>query len=266
MFEMFQFSFMRNAYLASTFIAIICGVIGVFVIARNMPFLTHTLSEIGFSGASFGMFLGITPLNGMLIFTIISSILVGKMSEKSSRREDSISAISGLFIGLGVLFLALSNKSSSYATSILFGSVVGISSKEVIQLVGLSVVVLLIVLIMYRGLKFDSFDAIGAKSQKIKSGLISVSFLVMLALSVSVAAQVVGSLLIFILLTLPAASAKYFVHSVSKMIFLAIGFALFGVWIGLYLSYVTNLPVSFFIAAIESSIYFISLIYNRYKN
>ncbi|MCE2138156.1 metal ABC transporter permease, partial [Streptococcus thermophilus] len=85
------------------------------------------------------------------------------------------------------------------------------------------------------------------------------------AMSVSVAAQIVGSLLIFILLTLPAAAARYFVHTVSKMIFLAIGFALIGVWLGLYLSYVTNLPVSFFIAAIECIFYFAALGYQRLR-
>lgn len=260
---MFSFEFMRNAYVASTIIAIVCGFVGVFVVSRNMPFLTHTLSEIGFAGASFGMFIGITPLNGMLIFTVISSILVGKMGTKSSRREDSISAISGLFIGLGVLFLALSNKSASYATNILFGSVVGISQSDVNQMVILSVIVLLVLLVIYRNLKFDSFDPVGAKAQHVNSGLISIIFLVLLALSVSVAAQIVGALLIFILLTLPAASAKYFAHSVSKMIALAVVFGLIGVWLGLYLGYITNWPVSFFIATIECSIYFAALGFNR---
>lgn len=68
---MLSLPFMQNAFLASTFIAIISGIIGVFVIARNMSFLTHTLSEIGFAGAAFGIFAGWPPLNGMLLFTKI---------------------------------------------------------------------------------------------------------------------------------------------------------------------------------------------------
>ncbi|EHO49576.1 hypothetical protein HMPREF9104_02486 [Lentilactobacillus kisonensis F0435] len=78
----------------------------------------------------------------------------------------------------------------------------------------------------------------------------------------SVAAQIVGSLLIFVLLTLPASSAKYFAHTVLRMMSLAILFALFGVWVGLYLGYLTNWPVTFFIASIEAIIYGISLFYN----
>ena len=264
---MFSLEFMQNTYLAGTLIAIVSGIMGVFVVARNMPFMTHTLSEIGFAGAAFGIFIGWTPLNGMLAFTTVSSILVGELSGAvESRRESVISAISGLFIGLGILFLSLSNKNSSYATNILFGSVIGISHQEVVQMASLSVLVLIVLFVIFRNLKDDSFDAVGAKTNHIHSALISIIFLVLLAFSVSVAAQIVGSLLIFVLLTLPAASSKYFAHTVIQMMLLAIAFALFGVWFGLYLGYVTNWPVTFFIATIEAVIYASALLYNSISN
>ncbi|KRN60421.1 ABC-type Mn2+ Zn2+ transport system, permease component [Pediococcus inopinatus] len=257
---------MRHAYMAGTIIAIISGIIGVYVIGRNMSFLSHMLSEIGFSGASFGIFMSWPPLNGMLIFTIISSVLIGQMSSKSSRRESSISAISSLFLGSGILFLSLANKNASDATSILFGSMIGISSSEVKQIMWLSLAVLIVIFLVYRDLKFDSFDHVGAAVKGVNTQAISIIFLVILALSVSVAAQIVGSLMIFVLLTLPASSAKYFTRTVSGMMIFAIGAALIGVWLGLYLGYVTNLPVSFFIAIIECAIYFTALGWNRIKS
>ena len=140
----------------------------------------------------------------------------------------------------------------------------GISANEVHQLIVLSAVVLLITLAVYRQLKFSSFDPIGARVTGVNETLISVIFLLLLALSVSVAAQIVGSLLIFILLTLPAASAKYFTHGVCKMIVLAILFSLLGTWLGLLLGYLTNWPVSFFIAVIEVIIYVVALVYQNY--
>ncbi|MEY8441366.1 metal ABC transporter permease [Lactobacillaceae bacterium 24-114] len=252
---MLELSFMRHAFIASTFIAIMSGFIGVFVVARNLSFLTHTLSEIGFAGGSFAVFMGWPVLNGMILFTMLSSVLVGQLSIKESRREAVISAVSALFIGLGILFLSLSSQTASSAVNILFGSVVGISMQEVWQLIFLSIVVFAIILVIYRLLKFASYDPIGAQVSGINETWISIVFLLLLALSVSVAAQIVGSLLIFILLTLPAASAKYFTHGVAKMIFLAILFSLLGTWLGLFLGYLTNWPVSFFIAAIEVAIY-----------
>ncbi len=260
---MFSFEFMQNAYLAGTLIAIVSGIMGVFVTARNMSFMTHTLSEIGFAGAAFGIFAGWTPLNGMLTFTTVSSILVGELSGRvQSRREAVISAISGFFIGLGILFLSLSNKNSNYATNILFGSVIGISRRDVYQMVMLSILVLLVLFVIFRNLKDDSFDPVGAQTNHVHSELISIIFLILLAFSVSVAAQIVGSLLIFVLLTLPAASAKYFTHTVLKMMALGVCFAIVGVWLGLYLGYLTNWPVTFFISTIEVMIYVLSLAYH----
>ncbi|CAJ1192642.1 High-affinity zinc uptake system membrane protein ZnuB [Companilactobacillus paralimentarius] len=262
---MFGYEFMRQAFVASTFIAITAGLVGVFVVSRNMSFLSHTLSEIGFAGASFGILVGISPLAGMIIFTLISSIAVGSLSGEASRREASISAISSLFIGLGILFLSLSAQSSSYATNILFGSIVGISGPEVKQLMILALFVIVIFLVFYKPLAFDSFDHLGAQAAGLKTRLLSITFLVTLALSVSIGAQIVGSLLVFVLLTLPAATAKYLVHSVPKMILVSVGLSLAGVWLGLYLAFITNWPVTFFISSFEVLAYFGGLSYKNWK-
>lgn len=252
---MFQYAFMRYAFTAGIFIALICSVIGVFVIARQTSFFTHTLSEIGFSGASFGVFAGISPFAGMLLFTCCSALFIGLSGEKVSRRESSISVFSGLFLGLGILFLSLSDKQANYATSILFGSIVGIDANELKDLVCLSIFLLILIFFTFRKLAYSSFDAQGAEYNQRFNKLISILFLLMLALTVSITAQIIGALLIFVLLTIPASASKYYVHSLWKMIGLTFVFALTGVWLGLYLSYLTDWPVSFFITAIEALIY-----------
>ena len=260
---MFTYPFMRDAFIASFFISILCGVIGVFVISRRMAFFAHTLSEIGFSGAAFGILVGVSPIVGMLLFTILSSLLIGAASSQTDHREASISVFSGLFIGLGILFLALAKTQASYATNILFGSIVGIDAGNVRTLVVLSLVILLILFLVYRSLKYDSFDKLGAKVNTHRSLWISILFLVVLACTVSVTAQIIGSLLIFVLLTIPASASRYFVHTVAGMITLSFLFALFGTWFGLYLSYLTNWPVSAFVAILESLIYGVALIYHH---
>ena len=260
---MFDLDFMRYAYIASTFIAITSGVMGVFIVARKMSFLTHTLSEIGFAGGAFAVFVGWPLLNGMLTFTLLSSILVGQLSPNNERRESATTAVSGLCFGLGILFLSLSNKMSSSATNILFGSIVGISNYEVKQLIILSIFVIVMVGLIFKPLKFDSFDHIGATAADINVHLFSIIFLLLLAISVSIAAQIVGSLLIFILLTLPAASAQYFTHRISFIILLSIVFCLVGTYLGLALAYITNWPVSFFVATFEVGLYFIALFIHK---
>lgn len=263
---MFAFDFMRNAFLASTFIAITCGTVGVYVVSRNFSFLAHTLSEIGFAGAAFAVWLGISPLWGMLLFTLLGSISVGELSLRSEQKESSISAISALFIGLGVLFLAISGSNSNYATNILFGSIIGVDKQGVLQLIILSVIVLMLIFGMQKSLNFDSFDHIGAVAHGIKTGIVSLVFLVALAMSVSIGAQIVGSLLVFILLTLPPATANYLGKTVPSMIAWSVFFALIGVWLGLYLGFIANLPVTFFIAVIEVAIYLIIYFINMFRH
>ncbi|TPR39168.1 metal ABC transporter permease [Apilactobacillus micheneri] len=260
---MFSYPFMQYAFIASFFISILCGLMGVFVVARKTAFFTHTLSEISFSGASFGVFLGTNPIIGMLIFTVLSSLMIGTVGSKVSRRESSISVFSVLFIGLGILFLSLANSQSSYATNILFGSIVGISLDNVTTLVALSILIILAIVLIYRKLKYNSFDDIGASFNSRANTFVSIVFLILLACTVSVTAQIVGSLLIFALLTIPASSAKYFAHSIWRMTLLSFVFSLIGTWVGLYLSFITNLPVSFFIALIETIIYIVAVLYDK---
>lgn len=262
---MFAFDFMRHAFVASTFIALTCGIIGVFVVARELSFLTHMLSEIGFAGASFAAFASISPLVGMLAFTLTSSALISGLSVEKARRESTISAVSSLFIGSGILFLALANKSSKYATQILFGSIIGISLQGVWQLVILSLVVLLTIWIVFRPLMFDSFDPVGAKANGVRTQLISVIFLILLAVSVSVGAQIVGSMLVFILMTIPASTAKALGRSIKQLLLISVATALLGVWLGLWLAYVTNWPATFFIAVIEVAFYLVALLTQRQR-
>lgn len=257
---MLSYPFMQNAFLVGTLIAIVSGFIGVFVVARHMSFLSHTLSEIGFAGASFGLFMGWSPLVGMLIFTILSATTIGELGMEEGRSESLISAVSAVAIGLGIAFLALSQKNASAATSILFGSIFSISHENIIQVVILAVIVLVVGLVCYRSLRHFAFDYNTAIFSLKHIVWIEVLFLILMAMTVAISSQIVGSLLIFILITLPASAAMRWGRTVWQMIGLAIFFGIVGVWSALILSYWTNVPVSFYIAIIEAGIYFVSLI------
>ncbi|MBS0948878.1 metal ABC transporter permease [Weissella minor] len=257
---MLSYPFMQNAFLVGTLIAIVSGFIGVFVVARHMSFLSHTLSEIGFAGASFGLFMGWSPLVGMLIFTILSATTIGELGMEEGRSESLISAVSAVAIGLGIAFLALSQKNASAATSILFGSIFSISHENIIQVVILAVIVLVVGLVCYRPLRHFAFDYNTAIFSLKHIVWIEVLFLILMAMTVAISSQIVGSLLIFILITLPASAAMRWGRTVGQMIGLAILFGIVGVWSALILSYWTNVPVSFYIAIIEAGIYFVSLI------
>lgn len=261
--NVFAFDFMRHAFIAGTLIAIMCGAIGVFIMARNLSFIAHTFSHIGFAGASFAVFAGLDPLIGLLIFTLAGAFGVGQLGVRMFRRDAAVSVILSLALGLGILFLSLSDVQGSFTKTILFGSVVGIDLQDVWQLVGLTTLVLLSLAAGYRWLKFDSFDQIGAEAAGLPVRLISIGFLLLMAVAVSVTVQIVGALLVFALMTVPAAASRLFTQSIVGMILLASLLAVIGVWLGLIAGYYTNAPVSFFIVLFEALSYFSGLVYQK---
>ncbi|CAM3154844.1 metal ABC transporter permease [Sporolactobacillus spathodeae] len=260
---MFAYDFMRHAFIAGTLIAIMCGAIGVFIMARNLSFIAHTFSHIGFAGASFAVFAGLDPLIGLLLFTLLGACGVGQLGVRVFRRDAAVSVILSLALGLGILFLSLSDAQGSFTKTILFGSVVGIDLQDVWQLVGLTLFVLLVLAVGYRWLKFDSFDQTGAEAAGLPVHLISIGFLLLMAVAVSVTVQIVGALLVFALMTVPAAAARFFTQSIFGMILTAALLAMAGVWFGLSAGYYTNAPVSFYIVAFEALSYFVGLLYQR---
>lgn len=262
---MFQYDFMQHAFLAGTIVAIMCGTIGVFVIARGLPFIAHTFSHIGFSGAAFALYLGIDPLNGMLLFTSASALAIGRLGIKMFRKDAVISVILSIFLGLGLLFLSLSSKQSSAVTSLLFGTVLGISTADVVKIAILSTFVLCVLLLGYKMLTFDSFDPVGAQAAGLPIRFISIAFLLLLSIATAEAVQIVGALLVFTLMTTPAATAQRLTSSVSLMILLSALISLVGVWVGLVLGFYTNAPVSFFITAVEGILYFTSLGWSSWR-
>ncbi|MFC4812462.1 metal ABC transporter permease [Paenibacillus sp. GCM10023250] len=262
---MLHYAFMQHALLAGTLVAVMAGVIGVFVIARQLSFITHTFSHIGFSGAAFSVYAGWNPIGGLLLFSVASAFAIGSLGVKVFRREVTISVVLSLFLGLGLLFLSLSAKKAAAMTALLFGNVVGISWDNVLEIVYLSAAVLAALALLYKPLKFDSFDPAGAQAARLPVRLLSIGFLLLLAVAVSEAILIVGALLVFTLMTAPAAAARQMSHAVSRMIAWSVAFGVLGVWGGLALSYYTNAPVSFYITALEALFYFGALAWRRLR-
>ena len=256
---MFHYDFMQHAFLAGTFVAIMCGSLGVFVIARGLSFIAHTFSHIGFSGAAFSMYMGIDPLNGMLLFTCSSALIIGRLGIRIFRTDIVTSVVLSIFLGLGLLFLSLSSKQANAISSLLFGTVLGISTGDVIKIAILSTVVLGVLVIGYKMLSFDSFDPVGSQAAGLPIRFISVGFLLLLSIATAEAVQIVGALLVFTLMTIPAAIAQRLTQSIARMIVLSSLIALAGIWAGLVLGFYSNAPVSFFITAVEGIMYFITL-------
>jgi len=247
--QVFQYDFMTNAFIAGTVVAILAGVVGYFVVLRRLAFACEALSHGGFAGATGAVVLGQDVFLGLLVFTSVTGGFMGLLGDRIRGRDVAIGGTLAFSLALGSLFLTISTKFAGQAVNILFGNVLAISSSDLVFVAVFAVLALLLVGAIYRPLLFSSVDAEIADARGVPVRFLSVAFMVLLAVTVSASVQVVGVLLIFALLILPAAAAQHITAQPSQAIALAVVLAVADVWIGLLVGFYVPYPPSFFITA-----------------
>lgn len=250
--------FMVHAFEAGTVIAIVAGIIGYFVILRRTAFAAHALSHIGFAGATGAVWLNTQPLYGLLALTIVGGVTMAGLGRRASQRDMTIGIILSFMLGLGSLFVYLYTGNASEVISILFGEIVGISASNVVLTFILALALLLIVSVVYRPLLFSSLDQEVAEAKGMPTLALGTIFMLLLAVATSIAVQIVGVLLIFSLMVTPAAIAQQVTRRPSRSILVAIIVAVVATWLGLFVSWYTLFPASFFITTFTFAAYLIS--------
>jgi zinc/manganese transport system permease protein len=256
--ELFRYAFMQHAFEAGTIVALSAGVIGYFVVLRGLSFAAHALSHIGFAGATGAVVLGSTPIVGLLVFTMSAGAVMGTLGQRLRGRDVTIGLVMAWSLGLGLLFTYLYQGSAQLAIGILFGQIFGITSQDVaVTFVAGSVTVLLVVAV-YRPLLFATLDEEVAEAKGVPVRGLSIAFMVILAVAVSEAVQVVGVLLIFALIVAPAAIAERFTTRPSGGVLLSAILAVLFTWAGLTAAYYIPYPVGFFITSFAFGAYLLA--------
>lgn len=250
-----HYDFMVHAFEAGTVVAIVAGAIGYFVVLRGSSFAAHALSHIGFAGAAGAVVLGLSPVIGLLVFTIGAGTAIGALGNRLRGRDVTIGIVLAWTLGLGVLFISLYRGYATEAYAILFGLILGISQAEVLVTVIAGVITIAALIFVYRPLLFSSVDEELAKARGVPVTALSIAFMAILAVAVTEAVQVVGVLLIFALIVTPAAIAVRFTSRPGRALGIGIGLSLAFTWLGLSIGYFSPHPVSFFITSIAFATY-----------
>ena len=253
--SIFQYSFIQNAFLAGSVVAVVAGFVGYFLVTRGLTFAGHALSHIGFAGAAGALVVGADPMFGLLLFTIVSGIAIGVFGKDMREEDVNIGIVMMLMLGFGALFIALYNGYAEQAYSILFGTILGISRTDVFVTLFFGIATILVLVAIFRPLLFSSIDPEVAEARGVPVGGLGILFLVLVAIAVSMSVQVVGVLLIFTLLVGPAATAIRLVHTPLYTVGLSIALALVYTWLGIFLAATGGLPVTFYIATISFVVY-----------
>src|SRR5579862_4156424 len=205
---MFEYDFMRTAFMAGGVVAIVAGAVGFFLVLRSLTFAGHALSHVGFAGATGAVLVGISPLWGLLAFTLAAAVAMGCLGDRLRNRDVAVGIVLSLALGLGVLFLYLYTTSASEATAILFGNLLGVDIAKLWSLVALGAATLAALAAIARPLLFVSLAPEMAEAKGVSLRLVGVLFLAIVAVAVAEAAQIVGVLLVFALMVAPAAAAQ----------------------------------------------------------
>ncbi len=253
---MLSYAFMVNAFLASGIVAVAAGIVGYFLVLRGEVFAGHALSHVGFAGATGAVLIGLSPLTGLLGFTIVAGVVMGLLGERLSTRDVAIGMVLALSLGLGLLFLHFYTAFATQATALLFGNIFGVSRSMVWTLLGLAVICLGALAFIARPLLFASLQPEMAEARGVSPRLMGVLFLAIVAIAVAESAQIVGVLLVFALMVGPAATAGQITARIPLAVALSAAIALAAAWMGLVIAYYTNWPTSFCITALAGLGYF----------
>ena len=258
---MLAYDFMRTAFMASGLVAVLSGLVGYFLVLRNQTFAGHALSHVGFTGATGAILVGLSPLWGLVGFTLLAGVTMGALGEKFSARDVAIGMTLSLALGFGLLFLHFYTAFATQATALLFGNVLGVDRAALWSLAGLAAVSLLVLGTISRPLLFASLQPELAEAKGVSLRLLSVLFLGVVAVAVSESAQIVGVLLVFTLMVGPAAAARNVTPRFWPGITLSAALALMEAWGGVALAWFTDWPVSFWITALSATAYGASLLF-----
>jgi zinc/manganese transport system permease protein len=265
---MWAYPFMLNAFRAGTVIAVLAAAVGWFVVLRGQTFTAHTLALVGFPGASGAVLLGVSANLGYFAFCGAAAVVLALLPRASGpggpagpggSHQGQESALTGtvqaFLLACGFLFVALYKGFLGGVNALLFGSFLGITDSQVVLLAAVAVVVLTVLAVIGRPLLFASVDESVARARGVRTTLLSTAFLLLLGATTAEASQITGSLLVFALLVMPAATAQVLSPRPAVSLLLAVGTGLAVTWLALTAAYFSVYPVGFYVTTFAFGAY-----------
>jgi zinc/manganese transport system permease protein len=246
-----------NSVWAGAALGLVGGLIGVFVMQRDMAFAVHGISELSFAGAAAALLVGWDVVTGSIVGSLIAAALIGVLGAKARDRNSIIGVLMPFGLGLGILFLSLYDGRSANRFSLLTGQIVSVQTGQLGWLIGIGVLVLLALLLIWRPLRFDSLDPQSAAARGVPTTAVSLAFMLLLGLIVAVAVHIIGALLVMALLVTPAAAAMRVAAGPLSVPLLSALFGFVSAVGGILLAIMGTLPVSPYITTISFVIYLV---------
>jgi zinc/manganese transport system permease protein len=256
--------FMVNAWEAATIVAVVAGVVGFFTVARGAAFAAHALPNGAFAGAAGASLIGVNALVGLGVFSAAGALTIAGLAQRA-RRDVATAMTIVMMLALGALFLSQTSEYAPAIFSLLFGEVLGVNTNQIVPTAAIAAVCVILVALLFRPLLLSSVLPDVAQAKGVSNARMELAFLLLVALTTTMAVPVVGSLLIFSLLIAPAATARSFTSKPGRAFALSVALALATVWAAIAISFQTNWPIGFFVGTIGALTYTAGRVWVRYR-
>ena len=258
---MFEFEFMRNAFIAVLLVTPLFGILSTMVVSNRMAFFSDSLGHGAFTGIALGALLGLgSEIFGLLTFSIVFALLITYIKNKTHSGADTVIGVfSSAAIALGLMLMSTGGQFNKFSR-FLIGDLLSISQTDLISLAAVFVAVFISWIFLFNRLLISSVNKTLARSRGIETHKVESIFAILLALVVALSIQWVGILIINALLVLPAAAARNVTNSVKQYHIVSIGTALISGVAGLILAYEINSVAGATIVVCAAIIYFLTLI------
>lgn len=241
--EPLQYDFIVRALLAAGIVGVVCSILGVYIVLRGMAFLGDAMAHTILPGVVAAFLLGWPLAVGALIMGVLTALGIGVLTERTALKEDT--AIGVIFAGLfalGVAMLSLRGNYSIDLAHFLFGNLLGVSSGDLLLTAVLGVVVLVLIFLFYKEFLVISFDPVLAETLRLPTRFLNYLLLILIAVTIVVALQVVGVALMLAILVTPAATASFVTRRLPSMMIVSAVIGVFSGVVGVYASYYLNIP------------------------
>lgn len=270
--EMLSVDFMQHAFLAGTVLAIVSGLVGYFIVLRQLVFAVEALSHVTFTGALVAVVVGAQPLIGLFGATLFVALGISALGRRSRLRspEVEVGTILAWVLGLGALFLSIytaqaSSANSTIGVNVLFGSILGLQAQQAYWIAAIGSGTILVTLAIARPLLFASIDPDLAATRGVPVRKLEFLFLLLVAICVAEAVPAVGALLNSALIVTPAAISQRLVSRPFVALLVSALLALAFTWTGLTIGFYAPYPISFLISTLAFVAYVAVVIWQRYK-
>ncbi len=240
---MLQYEFFRNALFTAVLASVMCGIVGTYIVARRLVFISGGITHASFGGIGIAYYFGFNPVLGAAVFALLSAFGVELVTKKSGVREDSaIGIFWSVGMAVGIIFIFLSSGYTPNLMSFLFGSILTVSSADLAVMSVLCLIITTFFILFYNLILYISFDEDYAFTKRVPVQWMNYILIGLVSLVIVLNIRVVGVILVLSFLTLPQVTANMLSHHFRSIILYAILIALLGSVGGLFVSYYADLP------------------------